>query len=172
MRIRNVGTAVISGVLALLFVAGCVRGVVKTEIGPAEAGRKMMIAVYPTEYKNRVAQGLADRYRDRANVTLLPIRDLKSVDHREYDALVIIDQLMAWQMFNFESSWFIGKIEDPDERRKIVLYLTAGSPKDDYKFKGIDAMTGATAMDREAETIDAISGRIDALLATPVQAID
>jgi hypothetical protein len=152
---------------SLLVGTGCVRSLVGTEVGPADAGKKILLAVYPTEYKNKVARGIVDRYKDRARITQVSVQVLQSVDYRNYDALVIIDQLMMWQFLNFASREFIGSIDSPDARRKIVLYLTAGTPKPNYDFEGIDAMTGATAMHREGEAIDAISRRIEPLLGNP-----
>jgi hypothetical protein len=153
--------------MLLLVTGGCVKGVRETELGPAGAQKKIMIAVYPSEYKNRVAQGLADRYRDRSKVTLLPISRLNSVEYRSYDALVVIDALMAWQMFNVDSSWFVGKIREQETLKKIVLYLTAGNPKEHYRFQGIDCITGASVMSGEGDAIDKISARVDALLKKP-----
>lgn len=160
----GVHRAITLGLCGLLAGAGCARGLVGDEIGPAEATWKILLAVYPTEYKARIADGLVERFQGRAKVTRISVRELGRVDERHFDAVVIIDQLMAWQLFNFESSAFIRRIDAPDARRKIVLYLTAGSPKPDYRFKGIDAMTGATEMNREGDAVDAISARIEALL--------
>jgi hypothetical protein len=161
---RNLLTAVMIILPLLSFGPGCGKGLRETEIGPANADKKIMIAVYPSEYKNRVAQGLADRYRNRSKVTVVSLRKLNSVEYRNYDALVIIDALMAWQMFNVDSNWFVGKIREPEALKKIVLYLTAGDPKEKYKFQGIDCITGASVMDKEGEAIDKISGKVDALL--------
>jgi hypothetical protein len=161
---RSLFTAVMLIIPLLLFGPGCGKGLRETELGPADADKKILIAVYPSEFKNKVAQGLADRYKDRSKVTVVSIRKLNSVEYRNYDALVIIDALMAWQMFNVDSSWFVGKIREPEALRKVVLYLTAGNPKDNYKFQGIDCITGASVMNKEGEAIDKISGRVDALL--------
>ena len=150
--------------LLLLVGAGCVKSVREAEVGPEGAQKKIMIAVYPSEYKNRVGQDLADRYKDRAKVKLVSIRTLNSVEYRNYDVLVIIDALMAWQMFNVDSNWFVGKIKEQDMLKKIVLYLTAGKPKENYKFRGIDCITGASVMAGEGEAVDKISAKVDALL--------
>ena len=156
------GTVVVS--LLLLVGAGCVKSVREAEIGPENAQKKIMIAVYPSEYKNRVGQDLADRYKDRAKVKLVSIRTLNSVEYRNYDVLVIIDALMAWQMFNVDSNWFVGKIKEQDTLKKIVLYLTARKPKENYKFQGIDCITGASVMAGEGAAVDKISAKVDALL--------
>lgn len=160
-------TLVVSCSLVVLANFGCARGLVKTEMGLADAAQTVGIVAYSTEYKNQIAQKLAERFQGRAKVTLHSIGDLKAIDCADYDALVIIDQLMAWQLFNIDSGWFLRRIEDPQVRRKIVLYLTAGSPKADYRFQGIDAITGATAIGREDEAIDAIAARVEAILGTP-----
>lgn len=136
-------------------------------MGAADAGKRILLAVFPSDHKLRIAEGLVDRYKGRLKVTQVSVQDLKAVDHRHYDAVVIIDQLMAWQFFNVESRGFIRNLGEPDAQRKIVLYLTAGSPKPDYKFQGIDAMTGATALHQEGAAIEAISGRLEALLGNP-----
>jgi hypothetical protein len=160
---RNIQTASVVAIL-LIVASGCVKTVREGELGPTGAQKKIMIAVYPSEYKNRVAQGLADRYRDRSKVTLVSIRKLNSVEYRNYDALVIIDALMAWQMFNVDSGWFVGKIKEQETLKKVVLYLTAGDPKENYRFRGIDCITGASVMSGEGEAIEKISVKVDALL--------
>ncbi len=157
-------TAVIALLLSLLVAAGCVKGVREAELGTAGTGKKILIAAYPSEYKNRVAQGLADRYKDRARVTLVPMRKLDSVDYRGYDALVIIDALMAWQMFNIYSRSFIMKVREPEQQKKIVLFLTAADPNPNKRFHDIDCITGASVMNTEADAITRISGRVDAVL--------
>jgi hypothetical protein len=141
----------------------CGKGVRESEAGPG-AEKKILIAAYSSEFKKNIAQGLADKYRDRSKVTVVPMRSLVAVDYRKYDVLVIIDALMAWQMFNVYSGPFIMKVKEPEEREKIVMYLTAGNPKEHYKFQGIDCITGASVMNGEGEAIDKISGKIDAVL--------
>ncbi len=155
------------GGLSLVILAGCARGLSGNDIGPEDAPKKMVLAVYSTEYKDKIAEGLVDRFKSTVKITQVSVRDLKRVDPKDFDVLVIVDQLMAWQIFNFDSIGFIRNLESPDERRKVVLYLTAGSPKDGYKFQGIDAMTGATAVNREGEAIDMISKRVNLLLVNP-----
>lgn len=167
MRLSALSRAISCTILVLLVGGGCARGLVGNEVAPADAGKRILLAVFPSNYKLKIAKGLVDRYKGRLKFTQVSVQDLKSVNHRNYDAVVIIDQLMAWQIFNVESRGFIRSLGAPDAQRKIVLYLTAGSPKPDYRFQGIDAMTGATALNQEVAAIEAISGRIEALLGNP-----
>jgi menaquinone-dependent protoporphyrinogen IX oxidase len=150
--------------LSVLIGAGCVQGVRETELGREGSGRKILIAAYPSEYKKKVAEGLAERYKDRARVTVVPMRKLDSVDYRSYDALVLIDALMAWQMFNIYTRSFITKVREPEQQKKIVLFLTAGDPKPNQRFQDIDCITGASVINTEADAISRISGKVDAVL--------
>ncbi len=148
--------------LSALLLAHCGKGI--REVGPADAKKKIMIATMSSEYKDRITAGLEERYRGRSRVSLVPIEKLNSVDTKGYDALVVIDALMAWQMFNARTRWFIGGIKDPEEKRKIVLFFTAGKPSPDYRVMGVDCITGASEMKEEAEVIRKISERIDRIL--------
>ncbi len=148
--------------LPVLFLAQCAKGI--REVGPADAKKRIMIAALPSEYKDRITQGLVDRYKDRSRVTVMPIEKLNSVEYKKYDALVVIDALMAWQMFNVRTRWFIGGIKDPEEKKKIVLFFTAGKPSANYSVMGVDCITGASTINTEAEVISNISERIDRIL--------
>jgi hypothetical protein len=158
----NIRFAAIILLLSVLFLVQCAKGI--REIGPADAKKKIMIATLSSEYKDRVAQGLADRYKGRSRVTMVPIEKLNSVEYKNYDALVVIDALMAWQIFNPRTRWFVGKIKEPEERKKIVLFFTAGKPSENYSVMGVDCITGASTINTEAEVISKISERIDRIL--------
>ncbi|HNW29201.1 MAG TPA: hypothetical protein PKN50_12050 [Spirochaetota bacterium] len=152
---------------ALLFISlpiltQCAKSI--REVGPADAKKKIMIATLSSEYKDRITQGLEERYRGRSRISLVPIEKLNSVDTKSYDALVVVDALMAWQMFNARTRWFIGGIKDPEEKKKIVLFFTAGKPSPDYSVMGVDCITGASEIKEEAEVIRKISEKIDRIL--------
>lgn len=164
-QMKRVALAVL--VMPILFLPRCGKGLRVTEIGPAGAVNSIMIAWYPSEYKNRVRQGLIERYRDRSRITLVPIEKLNSVDYRKYDALVIMDALHAWQMFNTRTRWFVGKIDQPDVVKRLVLFFTAGKPSDHYTFMGIDAITAASEAQDHAGSVKKISSRIDGILKKP-----
>jgi len=134
------------------------------EVGPADAKKKVMIATLSSEYKDRVARSLEERYRDSCRVSMVPIEKLASVEYKKYDALVVIDALLAWQMFNARTRWFIGRVKEPEEKKKIVLFFTAGKPSPKYSVMGVDCITGASEMNAEAEVVRKLSERIDAIL--------
>lgn len=149
--------------LSIAFLAQCGKSI-RGEAGPDASKKRIMIAVYSSEYKKKLARDLADRYRDRSNVTVIPMRRLGSVDYRSFDALVLIDALMAWKMFNVYSTSFIMQVKEPEERGKIVLYLTAANPKENYRLQGIDCITGASVMNNNENDVNRISEKLDAVL--------
>lgn len=151
-------------VLSAIFLAGCGKGVRVTEYGPANAGSSIMIASYPSEYKDRITQGLVERYKGRSKIALVPLGKLNSIDHRRYDVLVILDALHAWQLFNPTTRWFVGKIKDPADIEKVVLFFTAGKPSERYTFMGIDAITAASEVQDDAGSVAKIAAKIDEVL--------
>ena len=154
-------------VASALCMAGCGKGLRVTELGAADAGSSILIASYPSEYKDRVRQGLVERYGDRARITLVPMNRLNSVEYRKYDVLVIIDELHAWQMFNTRTRWFVGKIDDDDVLKRLVLFFTAGKPSDRYTFMGIDAITAASEAQDHAGSVGKLAEKIDLILKKP-----
>lgn len=151
-------------IVSSLFLARCGRGVRVTELGPVNAGNSIMIAANPSEYKDRITQGLVERYKGRSRITLVPFEKLNSIDYRKFDVLVIIDALHAWQLFNTRTRWFVGKINEPEELNRVVLFFTAGKPSERYTFLGIDSITAASEAQDEAGSIDKIAARIDSVL--------
>ena len=162
--ITTARNTVMIALLSVLILTQCVRGVREMESGPADAKKSIMIAALSSEYKNRIAEGLAERYKNLTKITVVPLEKLNSIDYRKYDALVIIDALLAWQMFNVRTRSFIGDIKDPEDLKKIVLFFTAGKPEKNYRFMGIDCITGASTMLTDDEVIGKISERIDGIL--------
>ncbi len=158
IRIRRLAVIM----LPIMVLAYCGKGI--REVGPADAKKKIMIATLSSEYKDRVARGLEERYRESCRVSMVPIEKLDSVEYKKYDALVVIDALLAWQMFNARTRWFIGRVKEPEEKKKIVLFFTAGKPSPKYSVMGVDCITGASEMNAEAEVVRKLSERIDGIL--------
>ncbi|MBN2158944.1 MAG: hypothetical protein JW807_06075 [Spirochaetes bacterium] len=153
--------------LSALLLTQCARGIRESEVGPDSAKNRIIIASYASEFKKGVTQGLIDRYRSSVRVRVVPIEKLNSIVPGNYDAVVVIDQLMAWQMFNPGTRWFLGSVKDPAEMKKIVLYFTAGDPKENYSMMGVDCITGASVRGGEAKAVGQIAERIDRILKNP-----
>ena len=94
----------------------------------------------------------------------MPLEKLGKIDPYKYDVLVIIDALRAWQLFNTSTRSFIQNLKDPGDRKKIVLFLTAGKPEKNYKFMNVDCITAASQVNKDAEIIEEISVKINGML--------
>jgi hypothetical protein len=150
--------------LSALFTLQCVKSIRETEVGPADAKHKIVIAAYYSDFKNAVTRGLVNRFRDKAKITVIPLEKFGKIDPYRYDVVVVIDALMAWQMFNPWTRSVIRKLDGPEEKKKLVLYLTAADPKKNYKFMDIDCITSASQPDREGEIVEEISSRINGMI--------
>jgi hypothetical protein len=159
--IRN---CIIIVALFVLFLPQCAKNIRETEVGPADAKNKIVIAAYYSDFKNTVTLGLVNRFKNKAKITVLPLEKLWTIDPYRYDVVVIIDALMAWQLFNPRTRSFIQDINDPAVRKKMVLFFTAGDPKKNYKFEDIDCITSASQMNRDGEVVEEISARINSML--------
>jgi menaquinone-dependent protoporphyrinogen IX oxidase len=142
----------------------CVKNIRETEVGPAEAKNKILIAAYYSDFKNTVTQGLVDRFKNKAKITVVPLEKIGKVDPYQYNVLVVIDALMAWQMFNPWTKSFVQKLNNPEEKKKLILFLTAGNPKKNYKFSDVDCITAASQANKEGEILEEISARINSML--------
>ena len=159
--IRN---SIIIFALSVLFLPQCGKNIRETEVGPAEAKSKILIAAYYSDFKNTVTQGLVDRFKNKAKITVVPLEKIEKVDPYQYDVLVVIDALMAWQMFNPWTRSFIQRLEDPKEKKKLILFLTAADPKKNYKFIDVDCITAASQVNKEGEIVEEISARINSMI--------
>jgi hypothetical protein len=164
MPMKIIRNLIIIIALTVLVLPQCVKNIRETEVGPADAKNKIIIAAYYSDFKNTVTQGLVDKFRNRAKITVVPLENLGKIDPYKYDVVVIIDALLAWQLFNTRTRSFIENMKDPAERKKLVLFLTAGDPKKNYKFQGIDCITAASQVNKDAEIVEEISVKINGML--------
>jgi len=158
---RNIFIVIACTVLLLL---QCVKNIRETEVGPADAKNKILIAAYYSDFKNTITQGLVEKFKNRAKITVVPLEKIGKIDPYQYDVLVIIDALMAWQMFNPRTRSFIQKLKDPEGKKKLILFLTAADPKKNYKFTDVDCITAASQANKDGEIVEEISARINNML--------
>jgi hypothetical protein len=55
-------------------------------------------------------------------------------------------------------------LNNPEEKKKLILFLTAGNPKKNYKFSDVDCITAASQANKEGEIVEEISARINSML--------
>lgn len=120
----------------------------------AESKGRVLIARHESEFKHAVTLQTKRLLKEQdLDVECIDIKTLKKKASKEYDAIIIINEVRAWHL-NIHSRQFYDKLEQP-EREKIIMISTA---KTDWesKEKDIDAMTVASEMnmvDKLAKTI-------------------
>ncbi|OHD66169.1 MAG: hypothetical protein A2176_07975 [Spirochaetes bacterium RBG_13_51_14] len=150
--------------LCVIFFLHCGKNIREMEAGPAHAKHKIIIAAFYSDFKETIVEGLVDRLKDKAMVTVVPLNKLEDIDVSAYHAVAIIDSLRAWKLFNVRTRSFIEKIKDPEEKKKIILFLSAGNPKKNYNIAGVDSITAASVRDSNREIVDALAAKIEAVL--------
>jgi hypothetical protein len=151
-------------VVACISFSQCVKSIRSVEVGPADAKQSIVIAARYSDYKDSIVQGLVNRFKNAARVTVIPLSKVETVDTRKYNAVVIVDELLAWKMFNYETGSFINTIKDPVEKKKIVLFMTAGKPSKNYSFLGVDCITAASQQATNEAIVDEIAAKIKGVL--------
>lgn len=150
MQIRY-WTAVVLGWLVLV-TSGCTFQLVKTvEIGDqAQMGRRVLIATEYSEFKTTVVDGIIDALKsDALYVKVIDVSRLKGETAADYDAVVIVNTCMAWNL-SPEVLAFIGTIQKKD---RLIVLATAGDEKWKPNLTDVDAVTSASQM----ETADQVT---------------
>ncbi len=126
----------------------------KSAEGDTEPMGRVLIARQESDFKHAVALQTKKLLKEQnLDVECVDIKTLKKKASKEYDAIIIINEVRAWHL-NIHSRQFYDKLEQR-EREKIIMVTTA---KTDWeaKEKDIDAITVASEMstvDELAETI-------------------
>lgn len=127
--------------------------------------KKILIARQESEFKHALMLQIKKRLKEHPyHVECIDLKSLKKKESKQYDAIVIINEVRAWHL-NMHNRQFLDKL-DPGERKKILMVSTA---KTDWKIKkkDIDAVTVASEMNKVEPLADKIVTKIQALLSLP-----
>lgn len=124
-----------------------------------EPKAKILIARHESEFKNAVAEKTKQILeKQNIQVELIGIRLLKEKDSKNYDAIIIINEVRAWHL-NFHTRKFFDKIEQT-ERKKVIMISTAIGIDWETKEEDIDAVTVASEMENVDTLIEDIFKKI------------
>ena len=126
-----------------------------------EASHKILITGTTSEFKDAVTEGIVNRYKDTCQIEILPPSELKGIDHADYNAIIIMDELRMGQTFGGSVKELAQKVENKD---KVIHFITAGKSDWQFSTEGIDAITSASEEGEEGPVIEKISVRIDDLI--------
>jgi len=128
----------------------------------AEPKPKILIARQESDFKHAVTLQIKKLLKEQnLDVECIDIKTLKRKVSKEYDAIIIINEVRAWHL-NVHSRQFYDKLEQ-QEREKIIMVTTA---KTDWESKeeDIDAMTVASEMNMVDDIAEKIFIKILLLL--------
>ena len=127
--------------------------------------KKILIARQESEFKHALTLQIKKLLKEHPyHVECIDLKSLKKKESKQYDAIIIINEVRAWHL-NIHNRQFFDNL-DPDERKKILMVSTA---KTDWKTKkkDIDAVTVASEMNQVEPLADKTVTKIQALLSLP-----
>ncbi len=148
-------------ILILFLLIACAKPQYRPDSIIASPSFKMLIASNGTDFKNVIFDRLVDRYKDSGNIYLTSINKLNRLNPKIYDVIVIMDSCIAGSRFNRSIKRFLNGIVTKD---KVVLVLTAADPEWQFSYKGIDAITSASAVENEDKIFTLATLQIDQIL--------
>ncbi|MFC1683288.1 hypothetical protein ACFL0G_03685 [Candidatus Zixiibacteriota bacterium] len=161
MKYLALKTSTLSIVLITILLLSCRSGVQDEVHENPEAAHKILITGTSSDFKAIIIQGLLERYGETCQIEILPSDDLIGIESADYSAIVIMDELRMGRTFTGKPRELARQVDD---KRKVILFITAG--KEDWQFsaEGIDAITAASEVGRAGEVLEQIAERIDWLV--------
>ena len=153
--------SVIALMIALSFIS-CTRQVKETSFFVKEAKFNLLIAGNSSEFKDAVRNKIISRYERYSNILVININKLIEVDSESYDVVLIMDDCMAWSDLNSHMKAYL---DEPSNRKNVILLMTAWDPDWQFRYKGVDAVTSASAPRNETLVFDSLTRKIDEILA-------
>ncbi len=123
----------------------------------------MLVALRQSDYRQYLAKEIEKRYGVRAAVETVRLQGLRKVKSGSYRAIVILDAKMGWTMFNGQVKRFIRRLS-PEERNKVVLFMSVADIRKGISIKGVDGITAASRMHNTGDITGKLFNQIDALL--------
>ena len=148
--------------LTLVFLAACAQPLQEIRLTTADPQFNLLIAGDASEFKDRLRTRIISHYRNRSNIDVINIKQLKQVRALDYDVVLIMDTCLAWTDFNPSLKAFV---EDLEGGKNVVLFMTAGNPDWTFSYKDIDAITSASRIENEDTVFAEIVKRIDGIVA-------
>jgi menaquinone-dependent protoporphyrinogen IX oxidase len=132
------------------------------EVNTPSEDRKLLIATQGSTFKNTVAQGLVDHYKqDSIYMKIIDVADLSKIHPEDFSALVI---LHTWENWEPPASVKSFVQENEAQTNKMVIFTTSG--EGNYKMEKVDALTGESIIEEAPVVVDKIITKLKPLLNT------
>ncbi len=161
MKNKNVGFLFLLFFLPALFFSSCTRNIVETKLENKNAKIRILIASDSSDYKDKIRNRVIDKYTNQASIDLVNIESLDDIVTEKYKAIFLIDTTMGWTTFNPSIKDFI---EEHEDKKKIVLFMTAADPEFEFSYEGVDAITSASEPEYEEKTFQSITDELDKII--------
>lgn len=129
--------------LAALSTTGCASRVATKNIATSDCKTRLLIATMDSEFKNAVVSEVTKTLDgDRVCIKIIDVEDLAATATRTFAAVVLITDYQFFRM-DGDARRFVEKA-DPQQKKKLVLLTTAGTPSTVSKVPEVDAITAAS----------------------------
>jgi hypothetical protein len=132
------------------------------ETGDGENRASVLVASRSSDFKQTLIDRLAHDYKNKIELTVIPLGDIFDMQTTEYDALVVMGERMGWLLYSAKERRFLRHFKEP---QKLIMVMTAA--KDDWEWErddDIDVITGASAPDNLDPLYQEVTTRLDAIL--------
>ena len=154
-----------AAIVLLLFCAmlvSCARHVKETRHAIDDhAARHILIASGGSRFKDNIRERLVDAYRTEANIDVISIASLESVRPEAHDVILIMESCLAGGRLNRSVRDFLDNLENRD---RVILFMTFGSPPEVYRDLGVEAITSASVVENAEAVLDEIHTSIRRIL--------
>ena len=158
---KSVKWAVACFILCFPLFLSCAKKISEQQFAAQNPQYDLLITGVTSEFKADIILRIIDRYKDQGNVDLVNIDKLDRLQCHDYDAILVMDSVRAWSLFNFSLKSFLEKTE---ECNNVVLLYTAGDPDWKYQYHELDAVTSASQMEDQDRVFNELTYAIDLLV--------
>lgn len=133
------------------------------ELNEPTLGKKVLVASRYSEFKAAIIENLKETFKDQAvYIKFIGLRELEKEDAKQYDALVMLNKCMAWQM----DRKVIGFLKRYKDQGKMIVLTTSGDGNWLPKMEGrnFDAISSASEPANVDEVANKITEKINSLV--------
>ena len=128
------------------------------------AGKAVLIAAQKSEFKDAVISGVRQDLEKNKNVIkIVELKDVTKEHAEDYGAIILVNTCMAGQLEG-KVKKFLKKLSEAD-KKKVVLFTTAGGEDWAPKGTGVDCVTSASKMAKADTVALAIIAKVKSILA-------
>ncbi len=112
-----------------------------------------------TPYKKSIIDSLKSRF-PQVQFKQIPAKELFKAKKEDYQAVIVMDRLEAWTMFNRT----LKKLSHRLNPAHTIYFITAGDPEWQWKKRGIITVTSASKKEQVSGVVNKISKELQLIL--------